>query len=139
MPPVLGWVAVTGEVAHDALLLFLIIFAWTPPHFWSLALYRRDDYAKAGVRRQWFSPGHTVLFAECGQYIDQLSPSALATGITASEFTRFGFGAVQEIDAAAPCRAVAVHAPGVTVEECNRVRGVQSVGLETMCRDAFFK
>jgi protoheme IX farnesyltransferase len=49
MPPVLGWAAVTGEVGHDALLLFLIIFAWTPPHFWSLALYRRDDYAKAGV------------------------------------------------------------------------------------------
>jgi len=49
MPPVLGWAAVTGEVSADALLLFLIIFAWTPPHFWSLALYRRHDYAKAGV------------------------------------------------------------------------------------------
>ena len=49
MPPVLGWAAVTGEVTHDALLLFLIIFAWTPPHFWSLALYRREDYRKAGV------------------------------------------------------------------------------------------
>jgi protoheme IX farnesyltransferase len=49
MPPVLGWAAVTGEVSVDAMLLFLIIFAWTPPHFWSLALYRRDDYAKAGV------------------------------------------------------------------------------------------
>ena len=40
MPPVLGWAAVTGDVAPEALLLFLIIFAWTPPHFWSLALYR---------------------------------------------------------------------------------------------------
>ncbi len=49
MPPVLGWTAVTGEVAHDALLLFLIIFAWTPPHFWALALYRKNEYAKAGV------------------------------------------------------------------------------------------
>jgi protoheme IX farnesyltransferase len=49
MPPVLGWAAVTGEVSADALLLFLIIFVWTPPHFWSLALYRRHDYAKAGV------------------------------------------------------------------------------------------
>jgi protoheme IX farnesyltransferase len=49
MPPVLGWTAVTGEVAADALLLFLIIFAWTPPHFWSLALYRKLDYARAGV------------------------------------------------------------------------------------------
>jgi len=49
MPPVLGWTAVTGEVAADALILFLIIFAWTPPHFWALALYRKSDYAKAGV------------------------------------------------------------------------------------------
>jgi protoheme IX farnesyltransferase len=49
MPPVLGWAAVTGEVAPDALLLFLIIFAWTPPHFWSLALYRAEEYARAGL------------------------------------------------------------------------------------------
>lgn len=49
MPPVLGWAAVTGEISHDALLLFLIIFAWTPPHFWALALYRKHEYAKAGV------------------------------------------------------------------------------------------
>jgi len=49
MPPVLGWAAVTGEVTTEPLLLFLIIFAWTPPHFWSLALYRTEDYARAGV------------------------------------------------------------------------------------------
>ena len=49
MPPVLGWVAVTGDISYQALLLFLIIFAWTPPHFWALALYRKHEYAKAGV------------------------------------------------------------------------------------------
>jgi heme o synthase len=49
MPPVLGWAAVTGEVTVEAMVLFLIIFAWTPPHFWSLALYRTEEYAKAGV------------------------------------------------------------------------------------------
>ena len=49
MPPVLGWAAVTGGVTADALLLFLIIFAWTPPHFWALALYRKNEYARAGV------------------------------------------------------------------------------------------
>jgi len=49
MPPVLGWAAVTGEVSADALLLFLIIFAWTPPHFWALALYRKLEYAKVGM------------------------------------------------------------------------------------------
>jgi protoheme IX farnesyltransferase len=48
-PPVLGWTAVTGHVDANALLLFLIIFAWTPPHFWSLAIARREDYARAGV------------------------------------------------------------------------------------------
>ena len=48
-PPVLGWTAVTGTVDPHALLLFLIIFAWTPPHFWALAIYKRDDYAKTGV------------------------------------------------------------------------------------------
>jgi len=49
MPPVLGWAAVTGNVPPEALLLFLIIFIWTPPHFWSLALYRREDYRRAGL------------------------------------------------------------------------------------------
>jgi protoheme IX farnesyltransferase len=49
MPPVLGWAAVTGEVSTEAMVLFLIIFAWTPPHFWALALYRTEDYARAGL------------------------------------------------------------------------------------------
>ncbi|MBS3745469.1 MAG: heme o synthase [Wenzhouxiangellaceae bacterium] len=48
-PPVLGWTAITGEVHAYALILFLIIFAWTPPHFWALAIYRRDDYAGVGL------------------------------------------------------------------------------------------
>ena len=48
-PPVLGWAAATGEVSADALLLFLIIFVWTPPHFWALALYRQQEYAKVGI------------------------------------------------------------------------------------------
>ena len=49
MPPVLGWAAVANDVAPEALLLFLIIFVWTPPHFWALALYRTKDYARAGL------------------------------------------------------------------------------------------
>ena len=48
-PPVLGWAAVTNTVDPHALLLFLIIFAWTPPHFWALAIARRDDYAKVDI------------------------------------------------------------------------------------------
>ena len=48
-PPLLGWVAVTGEVHSDAILLFLIIFVWTPPHFWALAIAKKDEYAKVGI------------------------------------------------------------------------------------------
>ena len=49
MPPVLGWAAMTGEVGPEAVMLFLIIFLWTPPHFWALALYRVEDYRKSGL------------------------------------------------------------------------------------------
>jgi len=63
MPPVLGWSAVTGSVSPDALLLFLIIFCWTPPHFWALALYRREEYAAAGIPMLPVTHGerHTLL------------------------------------------------------------------------------
>ena len=49
LPPLIGWSAVTGSVAVEPLILFLIVFFWTPPHFWALSLYRADDYARAGV------------------------------------------------------------------------------------------
>jgi protoheme IX farnesyltransferase len=49
MPPVLGWAAMTGEVGPEALMMCLIIFLWTPPHFWALALYRTEDYRRAGL------------------------------------------------------------------------------------------
>lgn len=48
-PPLLGWVAMTGEISSEALLLFLIIFIWTPPHFWALAIRRREEYASVGI------------------------------------------------------------------------------------------
>ncbi|MBY0474619.1 MAG: heme o synthase [Nitrosomonas sp.] len=68
MPPVLGWAAVTGDVTSDALLLFLIIFAWTPPHFWALALYRKKEYASIGMpmlpvtHGDQFTKLHVVLY-----------------------------------------------------------------------------
>lgn len=68
VPPLLGWTAVTNEVHGHALLLVLIIFAWTPPHFWALAIHRRDDYAKAGIPMMPVTHGiqltalHTVLY-----------------------------------------------------------------------------
>jgi heme o synthase len=68
MPPLLGWTSVTGEVAPEALLLVLIIYAWTPPHFWSLALYRTEDFARAGLpmlpvtHGQKFTRLHVLLY-----------------------------------------------------------------------------
>jgi protoheme IX farnesyltransferase len=76
MPPVLGWAAMTGEVGPEALILFLIIFLWTPPHFWALALYRVEDYRKSGLPMLPVTHGNVftrlqillytlVLFAAC--------------------------------------------------------------------------
>ncbi len=76
MPPVLGWAAMTGEVTPEALILFLIIFLWTPPHFWALALYRVEDYRKSGLPMLPVTHGNAftrlqillytfVLFAAC--------------------------------------------------------------------------
>ena len=68
MPPVLGWAAVTGEVTTEAMMLFLIIYTWTPPHFWALALYRTEEYAKAGLpmlpvtHGQKFTRLHVLLY-----------------------------------------------------------------------------
>lgn len=49
MPPILGWAAINNSISPESLVMFLIIFAWTPPHFWALALYRRDEYGKVGM------------------------------------------------------------------------------------------
>ena len=68
MPPILGWAAVTNMVGPEALSLFLIIFAWTPPHFWALALYRREDYQRVGLpmlpvtHGEKFTREHIVLY-----------------------------------------------------------------------------
>jgi protoheme IX farnesyltransferase len=76
MPPVLGWAALTGDVGPESLILFLIIFLWTPPHFWALALYRVEDYRKSGLPMLPVTHGNAftrlqvllytfVLFAAC--------------------------------------------------------------------------
>jgi protoheme IX farnesyltransferase len=85
MPPVLGWCAVTGHVSSDALLLFLIIFAWTPPHFWSLALYRRQEYARAGVPMLPVTHGELFTRRHILLYVTLLSAICLlpvATGMS---------------------------------------------------------
>src|SRR6185295_1015068 len=93
MPPVLGWTAVTGEVASDALILFLIIFAWTPPHFWALALYRKGDYAKAGV------PMLPVTHGDKFTRLHVLLYTVILTAVTLLPFvTRMG-GAIYLVEA----------------------------------------
>ena len=91
-------------------------------------------YVKGGVRRKWLPLGHTILFAEYGAYIDQLSPAALAAGATSSELERFGLGAVQEIDAAAmsvwiKCREQKADVSGITAVDLDDFRYVSAGAL----------
>ncbi len=88
MPPVLGWTAVTGEIAPEALLLFLIIFAWTPPHFWALALYRKLEYAKAGV------PMLPVTHGDKFTRLHVLFYTVILTGVTLLPFVTRMTGAI---------------------------------------------
>ncbi|MBV8464311.1 MAG: protoheme IX farnesyltransferase [Burkholderiales bacterium] len=76
MPPILGWAAMTGAVSHDAMILFLIIYAWTPPHFWALALYRREEYARAGL------PMLPVTHGEAFTRLHVLLYTFILTGVT---------------------------------------------------------
>jgi protoheme IX farnesyltransferase len=107
MPPVLGWAAMTGDVTFQPLLLFLIIFAWTPPHFWALALYRRDEYARAGV------PMLPVTHGEAFTRLHLLLYTFLLTAATLLPFAAgmagfFYLGAALVLDAAFLGYAVAI-------------------------------
>ncbi|WP_173931056.1 heme o synthase [Chelativorans sp. Marseille-P2723] len=94
LPPVVGWAAVTGSVSLESLVLFLIIFLWTPPHFWALALFKTNDYAQAGVpmmpnvrgeahtRKQIFA--YSVLLAASGILPTVLGFAGLAYGVVAA-------------------------------------------------------
>lgn len=77
MPPVLGWAAMTGQVGTEAMILFLIIFLWTPPHFWALALYRVDDYRKSGLPMLPVTHGHDFTCAQIFLYTLALFASTL--------------------------------------------------------------
>jgi heme o synthase len=105
MPPVLGWAAMTGEVGYEALILFLIIFLWTPPHFWALALYRVEDYRKSGLPMLPVTHGNEftrlqiflytlVLFAACLMpFVFQMSGwlYLVAAVVLSIMFTWYGF------------------------------------------------
>jgi heme o synthase len=107
MPPLLGWAAVTGDVTFQPLLLFLIIFAWTPPHFWALALYRRNEYARAGV------PMLPVTHGEEFTRLQTLLYTLLLTAVTLLPFATamagfFYLGAALVLDAVFLAFAVSI-------------------------------
>jgi heme o synthase len=81
-PPMIGWVAATGSVSLEAFLMFALIFMWTPPHFWALALFMKDDYSKAGVPMLTVTHGRKVTRAHILIYTLLLVPVALALGWT---------------------------------------------------------
>ena len=92
-PPLLGWVAMTNAVTPEGCLLFLIIFAWTPPHFWALALYRREEYAKAGV------PMLPVTHGEEFTRLQILLYTYILVAVTLLPFTIHMFGGIYLIGA----------------------------------------
>ena len=81
-PPMIGWVAVTGSISVEACLMFMLIFMWTPPHFWALALFMKSDYHKANVPMLTVTHGRKVTRAHVLVYTIALVPFALAAGVT---------------------------------------------------------
>ena len=81
-PPMIGWVAVTGSVSVEAVLMFMLIFMWTPPHFWALALLMNEDYSKAGVPMLTVTHGKKVTRNHILVYTIALVPFALGAGLT---------------------------------------------------------
>ncbi len=93
-PPMIGWAAVTGDVGLAALALFAIIFMWTPPHFWALALYRADDYADAGVPMLPVVAGAAETKRHIVWYTAALVPPAAAPAALGHASAAYGAGAV---------------------------------------------
>ena len=82
LPPMIGWAAATGGVAVESLLMFALIFLWTPPHFWALALFRNEDYARAGVPMLPVTAGPRVTRNQILAYALVLAPVAVAPAFT---------------------------------------------------------
>ena len=81
-PPMIGWAAMTGSVSMEAFLMFALIFMWTPPHFWALALFMKEDYAKAGVPMLTVTHGRKSTRRHIMVYTVLLAPVAMALGFT---------------------------------------------------------
>ena len=94
LPPVIGWAAATGSVAIEPLVLFLIVFLWTPPHFWALSLYRADDYARAGVPMLPVVAGATETRRQILRYTLVLTPVGVAPWLLGYAGAVYGIAAV---------------------------------------------
>ncbi|RWM13686.1 MAG: protoheme IX farnesyltransferase [Mesorhizobium sp.] len=95
IPPVIGWAAVTGSVSLESVILFLIIFLWTPPHFWALALFKSDDYARAGVPMMPNVAGHASTRRQIFAYALVLAPVGVLPW--ALGYTTAGYGVVSAV------------------------------------------
>jgi heme o synthase len=94
LPPVIGWAAATGSVAIEPLLLFSIVFLWTPPHFWALSLYRADDYARAGVPMLPVVAGAAETRRQILRYTLVLAPVGVAPWLLGYAGPLYGIAAV---------------------------------------------
>jgi len=81
-PPMIGWAAATGTISVESVLMFLLIFLWTPPHFWALSLYMNDDYTRAGVPMLTVTHGRRTARRQILAYTLILAPAAIALGLT---------------------------------------------------------
>jgi protoheme IX farnesyltransferase len=95
IPPVIGWAAVTGSVSLESVILFLIIFLWTPPHFWALALFKSDDYARAGIPMMPNVAGQASTRRQIFAYALVLAPVGVLPW--ALGYTTAGYGAVSAV------------------------------------------
>jgi heme o synthase len=94
LPPIIGWTAATGSVAIEPIVLFLIIFFWTPPHFWALSLYRTEDYARAGVPMLPVVAGETETRRQILRYTLILAPLGAAPWLLGYAGALYGFVAL---------------------------------------------
>jgi len=90
LPPVIGWAAVTGGLSIEPLLLFAVIFMWTPPHFWALALFRNDDYVRANVPMMPVVAGEAETRRQILIYAILLAPLALAPALIGMTSMAYG-------------------------------------------------
>lgn len=121
LPPVIGWAAVTGDVGLGAIALFAIIFLWTPPHTWALALFRREDYEKANVPMLPVVAGETETRRQIAIYTALLVPTTLAP--VALGLATAGYGLV---------------AAGLGIWLVIKVRELWTLGIKDAARPLFF-